>query len=58
MADMFGVNRTSVTKHLKNVYEEGELDRAATCEETSQVRQEGNRTVRRERPIYNLNAIR
>lgn len=57
MADMFGVDRTSVTKHLKNIYEEGELDKSATCEEISQVRQEGGRTVTRERPVYNLNAM-
>lgn len=57
MAQMFGVDRTSVTKHLANIYEEGELDKAATCEETSQVRKEGGRTVKRDRPIYNLNAM-
>jgi hypothetical protein len=57
MADMFGVDRTSVTKHLANIYDEGELDRAATCEDSSQVQQEGGRTVRRSRPIYNLNAM-
>lgn len=57
MADMFGVDRTSITKHLKNIYDEGELDRAATCEEISQVRQEGARTVTRARPVYNLNAM-
>ena len=57
MAEMFGVDRTSITKHLKNIYQEGELDPAATCEEISQVRQEGDRKVTRKRPIYNLNAI-
>lgn len=57
MAEMFGVDRTSITKHLKNIYDEGELDKAATCEETSQVRQEGARRVARSRPIYNLNAV-
>jgi hypothetical protein len=57
MAEMFGVDRTSITKHLKKIYEEGELDPAATCEEISQVRQEGTRTVTRARPIYNLNAV-
>jgi hypothetical protein len=57
MAEMFGVDRTSITKHLKNIYQEGELDPAATCEEISQVREEGDRKVTRKRPIYNLNAI-
>jgi hypothetical protein len=49
MADMFGVDRTSVTKHLKSIYDEGELERSAS--------QEGGREVKRERPIYNLSAI-
>ncbi|HVZ05386.1 RhuM family protein [Hyphomicrobium sp.] len=57
MAEMFGVDRTSITKHLANIYAEGELHKAATCEEISQVRQEGSRSVRRERPVYNLNAM-
>ena len=57
MAEMFGVDRTSITKHLGNIYDEGELEKAATCEETSQVRKEGQRTVQRAQPIYNLNAM-
>jgi hypothetical protein len=57
MADMFGVDRTSITKHLGNIYGEGELVKGSTCEESSQVRQEGLRMVRRLQPIYNLNAI-
>lgn len=57
MAAIFGVDRTSITKHLKNIYDEGELELAATCEETSQVRREGGRTVTRRRPLYNLHAI-
>jgi hypothetical protein len=57
MANMFGVDRTSINKHLTNIYSEGELDRAATCEESSQVQDEGGRSVRRSRPVYNLNAM-
>ena len=57
MASMFGVDRTSISKHLTKIYEEGELIESATCEETSQVRQEGGRTVTRARPRYNLNAM-
>ena len=57
IAEIFGVDRTSITKHLKNIYEEGELVPEATCEEISQVRLEGSRQVTRKRPIYNLNAI-
>ena len=43
MADLFGVDRTRVVRHLKNIYDEGELDRETTCAENAQVRNEGTR---------------
>lgn len=46
MASMFGVDRTSISKHLTKIYEEGELIESATCEETSQVRPETKKPVR------------
>ncbi|MFA6256538.1 MAG: hypothetical protein WC606_05205 [Candidatus Absconditabacterales bacterium] len=30
MAELFDVNRTVITKHLKNIYQEGELDKNST----------------------------
>ena len=57
IADLFGVTRQNVNLHLNNVYEEGELDRTATCKEILQVRQEGDRSVKRNVLIHNLNAI-
>jgi hypothetical protein len=57
MADMFGVDRTSISRHLTNIYDEAELERSATCAEIAQVRMEGAREVRRPRLVYNLNAI-
>ncbi len=57
MAEVFGVDRTSITKHLANIYDEGELKKSATCEENSQVRKEGQRLVQRAQPIYNLSAM-
>ncbi len=38
--------------HLKNIYKEGELDQTATTEESSVVRQEGSRQVRRKIRFY------
>ena len=57
IADLFGVDRTVVTKHLSNIYEEKELDKVATCAKIAQVQLEGNREVNRQIEYYNLDAI-
>ena len=33
MGELFGVDRTSISKHLKNIFETGELDESMVCEE-------------------------
>ncbi len=57
MATLFDKDSDSIGLHLKNIYTEGELDAAATTEESSVVRQEGSRQVRRKIRFYNLDAI-
>jgi len=57
IADLFGVDRSVVTKHLQNIYEEGELGKEATCAKTAQVQTEGARQVTRQVEFYNLDAI-
>ncbi len=57
MARIFSVNSQAVTKHLKNIYEEGELKKRATCSKMEQVQNEGGRTIRRVVEVYNLDAI-
>jgi len=57
MADLFGVDRTVITKHLRNVYDESELDEQATSAKIAQVRIEGERRVTREIQCYDLNAV-
>jgi hypothetical protein len=57
MAELFGVNTQAITKHLGNIYEEGELIREATCSKMEQVQTEGSREVRRNVDFYNLDAI-
>ncbi len=57
IADLFGVDRTVVTKHLQNIYEEGELHKEATSAKIAQVQQEGSRKVTRQVEYYNLDAI-
>ena len=57
MAELFQVTSQNVTIHLKAIYEEGEIDEAATCKEYLQVRSEGGRDVSRRLRHYNLDAI-
>ncbi|HET6321394.1 MAG TPA: RhuM family protein [Hyphomicrobium sp.] len=57
MAEMFGVNVPSISRHLKNVFAEGELDPESTVSKIERVAREGQREVRRSIEIYNLNAI-
>lgn len=54
MAELFGVGTQAITKHLKNIYESGELQVSATCSKMEQVQNEGGRKVSREVVFYNL----
>ncbi|MDE2188564.1 MAG: virulence RhuM family protein [Patescibacteria group bacterium] len=57
IAQLFEVNSQAVTKHLKNIYKEGELRRTSTCSKMEQVRIEGGRTIKRNIEYFNLDAI-
>lgn len=57
IADLFGVDRTVITKHSASIYETNELNKEATCVKIAQVQSEGNRTVTRQIEFYNLDAI-
>lgn len=57
IAELFGVDRTVITKHLGNIYETNELEKNSTSAKIAQVQKEGNRTVNREIEYYNLDAI-
>ena len=57
MAELFQVKPQNITMHLKNVYQEGELDENSTCKDFLQVQTEGSREVKRNRKFYNLDAI-
>jgi prophage maintenance system killer protein len=57
MAELFGRERSVISKHISNVFAEGELEQSATCANLAQVRQEGPRTVSREVDHYNLDVI-
>ncbi|GHT63772.1 hypothetical protein FACS189451_10860 [Bacteroidia bacterium] len=54
---LFDVDRSVITKHLANIYQEGELVKEATCAIFAQVQTEGNRQVTRDIEFCNLDAI-
>lgn len=57
MAELFGVGVPAINKHLKNIFESGELEESATISKMEMVRAEGDREVRRQVDFYNLDAI-
>ena len=57
MAHLFGVNLPAISKHLKNIFEEGELEINSTVSKMEIVQNEGGREVKRSIDFYNLDAI-
>jgi len=57
LAELFQTDRTSIVKHIKNIYETAELIEESTCAKIAQVQKEGNRDVRRQILYYNLDMI-
>ena len=57
MAELFQRDRSTIQRHVKRIYEEGELKPDSTCAFFAQVQTEGKRQVERQIPIYNLDMI-
>lgn len=57
MADVFGRDKSVISRHLKNIFAEGELSPEATVAKNATVQTEGKRQVSREIEYYNLDAI-
>ena len=57
MAELFGVQTPAINKHLKNIFEEGELEKVATLSILEMIQNEGGREVKRNIEFYNLDAI-
>lgn len=57
MAELFGVEVPAISKHLSNIYSEGELLAEATISKMEIVQLEGKRKVKRSMDFYNLDAI-
>ncbi|MEG1431546.1 MAG: virulence RhuM family protein [Eubacterium sp.] len=57
MADLFQRDKSTISKHIKNIFEDGELVRESTVAKFATVQKEGNRQVERAIDYYNLDAI-
>jgi len=57
IAELFSVDKSGVSRHLKNIYESGELDKETTVAKIATVQQEGSRQVSRDIEYYNLDAV-
>lgn len=57
MADLYGVDVRTVSYHLSQIYESGELKEEATIRKIGIVQMEGEREVNRPQMLYNLDAI-
>lgn len=54
IAEVFDVNPQAITKHIKNIYNDGELKENQTCSILEQVQKEGSKMVKRKINFYNL----
>ncbi len=57
MAEVFKVSKSTISEHLKHIFEEGELEKNSTVRKIRTVQNEGNRKVKRNTIFYNLDAI-
>jgi len=57
LAEVFERDKSVISRHLRNIYKEGELEKEATVAKNATVQQEGKRRVRRDIELYNLDAI-
>lgn len=57
MAELFGIDKSGISRHIKNVYETGELQESTTVAKIATVQTEGNRQVNRTLDFYNLDMI-
>ena len=57
IVELFQSSKANISEHIKNIYEQGELDESSTVRDLRTVRQEGRRYVERVLTYYNLDAI-
>jgi hypothetical protein len=57
LAELFQTTKNNISQHVKNIFEERELDQTATVKKFLTVQKEGNREVSRDIEYYNLDLI-
>lgn len=57
MAELFQRNKSTISRHIKNVFEDGELNPDSTVAFFATIQNEGNRSVERNLAYYNLDMI-
>lgn len=57
LAELFQRDKSVISRHVKNIFDEGELDAASTVANFATVQQEGNRKITRELDYYNLDVV-
>lgn len=57
ISELFNIDRSVVAKHIKNIFDTGELSEQSTCAKFAQVQQEGERSVSRDVFFYSLDMI-
>ena len=57
LESLFETNRTSINKHIINIYRSKELEESSTCAKIAQVQREGKREIKRDIKFYNLDMI-
>lgn len=57
IANLFVVRKPAVSKHIKNIFADGELEKRATVSKMETVQREGGRTIKRAIEYYNLDMV-
>ncbi|MCG2792590.1 MAG: virulence protein RhuM/Fic/DOC family protein [Weeksellaceae bacterium] len=57
ISELFGRDKSVISRHIRNIYKEGELEMKSTVAKNATVQKEGERNIKREIEFYNLDAI-
>ena len=57
LATLFNIDRSGITRHIRNIYKDEELEETSACAKIAQVQKEGTREVKRIYLYYNLDMI-
>jgi hypothetical protein len=57
MAELFQRDKSVISRHIKNVFDEGEIDRPSTVAKFATVQSEGERSISRDIEFFNLDVV-